>query len=165
MRYVVQRQVYLAGGGTASRTAAPNVLTDGVRCAGDVDTGTDGDDRRRWQRQGAAFEVVPVAVLERLRVMVMVTAVARQPVQVGRARATAIGVVLLATRRRVRADEYQPPVVHYGRWLVLTWATCRGIRTALPTASTPASDQVQRLQALQILAAAARPRVRSSASP
>lgn len=94
---------YLTSGRTASRTATP-VLSDAV-VRTYVVTGADGD---RWQRQAAALEVVPVAVLERL----CVAAVARQPVQVGRARAAAVSVVLLATGRRVRADEHQSPVVH-----------------------------------------------------
>lgn len=101
------QESYLTGAGTASRAATPNVLTDtgGVRC-NVGDTGTDVGDWRRRQRQGTALEVVPVAVLERLRVMMIMAAVARQSVQVGRARATAVRVVLLTTGRRVRADEH-----------------------------------------------------------
>ncbi|KYN17543.1 hypothetical protein ALC57_10165, partial [Trachymyrmex cornetzi] len=97
---------YLTSSGTTSWAATPNVLTDDIRCTGDINTSADGDNWCCWQRQRAAFEVVPVAVLERLRVMMVVTAVARQSVQVGRARATTVGIVLLAARRRVRADEH-----------------------------------------------------------
>lgn len=140
---------YLTSGRAASRTATP-VLSDAVVRA-DVVTGADGD---RGQRQAAALEVVPVAVLERL----CVAAVAGQSVQVGRARATAVGVVLLAAGRRIRADEHQPPVVHR-RWLFLALAAAGRIGTTLPAAS----DQVQRLQALQVLRSATGPRVRSAA--
>lgn len=99
--------------------------------------------------------------------VMMVAAVARQSVQVGRTRATAVGVVLLAARRRVGADEDQPSVVDHGRRLILTLAAGRrGIRAALSatTTTTPASDQIQCLQALQVLTSAAGPRVRSTTS-
>ena len=78
-----------------------------------------------------------------------------QPVQERGARATAVGVVLLAARGRVRTDEHQPPVVDQRLvlWLTSGWAV-------LPSVTT---DHVQRLEALKLLGAAA-PRVRPPSS-
>ena len=139
---------HLTSSGTTSRTATPVLASAGLR--GHV-ARVDGDWHACWQRQGPALEIVPVTILQRLRV----AARTWQPVQERGARATAVGVVLLAARGRVGTDEHQSPVVDQRLVLRLTsrW-------TVLPSVT---ADHVQRLKTLKLLGAAA-PRVRPSSS-
>lgn len=139
---------HLTSSGPASRTTAP-ILSRARRLRANV-VRAYGNRNSGRQRQRSTLEIIPVAILQRLRT----AACARQTVQKRGTRATAVSVVLFPSRGRIRADEHQPPVVDQ-RLLLLTSG-----RTVLP--SVPA-NHVQRLETLQFLGTTG-PRVWSASS-